>query len=84
MQWPAMIILGVLTTALGHTLFLRGLNYYKPTTASLLACVVPIYGLSLGYIVLGEVLTSRTIYGSALIIGVVVIKALHNARGKTA
>lgn len=75
-----MLLLGIITTAIGHTLFLRGLNYYSATTASILACIVPVYGLSLGYLVLGEEMTSRTIIGSGIILSVVVVKALDKGK----
>lgn len=75
-QWYALIALGLITTALGHTLFLRGVSYYKATTASILACIVPVFGIALAYLFLNEVPTSRTMIGGTIIILIVIVKAV--------
>ncbi len=75
-QWYGLVALGLITTAIGHTLFLRGVSYYKATTASILACIVPVFGISLAYLFLNEVPTTRTIFGGAIIILIVIIKAV--------
>lgn len=76
-DWVAIIILGVVTTAFGHTLFMRGLAFYKATTASILASIVPVYAITLGYLILDEVPSVRTIIGGSIIIAIVLIKALE-------
>ena len=76
-QWIAILILGVITTAAGHTLFMRGLTHYKATTASIMASIVPVYAITLGYWVLDEVPTIRTMIGGVLIIAVVIVKAVE-------
>ena len=75
-QWPAILFLGVLTTAAAHTLFMRGLSYYSAATASLFAAIVPVYAITWGYLVLGEIPTLNTTIGGILIVGVVFAKAL--------
>jgi len=68
-EWSAILMLGVVTTAAGHTLFLRGLTHFKATTASLFAIIVPVYFLH-------EVPSKRTFIGGTIIIAIVIIKAL--------
>ena len=46
-QWVALAALGLITTASGHTLFVRGIARFQPTTASLFMCITPIYGIAL-------------------------------------
>ncbi len=75
-QWAGLIMLGLITTAIGHTLFLRGVSYYNATTASILACIVPVFGITLGYLFLNEVPTTRTMIGGAIIILIVIVKAV--------
>ena len=75
-EWPATIFLGVVTTAAGHTLFMRGLKYYKATTASIIACTVPVYAIVLAYFLLGETPSWRTVIGGIIILGVVLFKIL--------
>ena len=79
-QWFAVLFLGVLTTAAAHTLFMRGLSYYTAASASLLASIVPVYAITWGYLVLGEVPTLNTYIGGSIIVGVVVLKALEKRR----
>ena len=76
-QWLAVLFLGVLTTAAAHTLFMRGLSYYSASTASLLASIVPVYAITWGYLVLGEIPELNTYIGGSMIVGVVVLKALE-------
>lgn len=74
-EWGALLFLGLVTTAIGHTLFMRGLTYYKATTASILACIIPIYGVGLGYFLLGETPSVGTYIGGSIIIGIVLYTA---------
>lgn len=76
-QWFAILFLGILTTAVSHTLFMRGLSYYSAATASLLASIVPVYAITWGYLVLHEIPATNTVIGGAMIVGVVVLKAVE-------
>ncbi len=80
-QWTALIMLGLITTAGGHTLFLRGVAYYEATTASILATIVPVYGIALAYFFLAEIPTLRTVIGGLIIILIVLVKALDRKKG---
>jgi len=75
-QWIALVALGLITTASGHTLFVRGIARYKPTAASIFMCLTPIYGIILAYLFLNEVPGARTIIGGVVILGVVLFKAI--------
>lgn len=74
-QWIALVALGVITTASGHTLFVRGISRYQATTASIFMCLTPIYGIIIAYLFLYEVPSNKTIIGGAVILGVVLYKA---------
>lgn len=79
-EWGALIFLGLVTTAVGHTLFMRGLAVYKATTAGILACVIPIYGIGLAYLILGEIPTIEIYVGGSIIIGIVIYTAFDKSR----
>jgi drug/metabolite transporter (DMT)-like permease len=66
-------VLGVLCTAVAHSLFIAGLHGISARTASTIACLEPVYGTFLAVLFLGEELTLRTFLGGVLIVGV----ALH-------
>lgn len=70
----ALLALGVLSTALGFTLFIWFVKSAGSVYASLVTYVVPVFGLLLGWAVLGESLGANTALGAALItIGVATV-----------
>ena len=50
--WEALLTLGLLTTVIGHSLFLYSLSYFSVTTASIISSVQPLYGIVIAYFVL--------------------------------
>lgn len=74
------LALALLTTAIGHTLFLLTFRYFSITTASIISSVQPVYGILLGVLLLGEVPKLATIFGGLLILSAVVIESLRTAR----
>ena len=74
------LALALLTTALGHTLFLLTFRYFSITTASIISSVQPVYGIILGVVLLGEVPQLLTLVGGLLIISAVVVESLRSAR----
>lgn len=74
-ELPYIGILALVTTALGHTLFLFSFKHFSVTTASLMSSAQPIYGIILGILFLGEVPGVRTIIGGALILISVLVES---------
>jgi len=74
-ELPYIGILALVTTALGHTLFLVSFRYFSVTTASLMSSAQPIYGILLGMLFLNEIPNTRTIIGGALILMSVLIES---------
>jgi drug/metabolite transporter (DMT)-like permease len=64
-----LIVLGVVCTALAHTLFIRSMRVLSAHTASVIAALEPVYGIALAYALLGEAPGWRTLSGAALIVG---------------
>jgi drug/metabolite transporter (DMT)-like permease len=64
-----MVVLGVVCTALAHTLFIRSLRALSAHTASVVAALEPVYGIALALLLLGEMPPGRTLAGAVLIIG---------------
>ncbi|MGB5942802.1 MAG: DMT family transporter [Leeuwenhoekiella sp.] len=78
---PLLLILAVVTTSVGHTVFLMSFRHFKITTASILSSVQPIYGILLAFLLLGERPKLITLLGGSLIILAVIVESLRN-RGK--
>lgn len=60
--------LGIICTALAHTLFVSSLRHIDATTASIICTLEPVYGIVLAALLLGEIPAIRTIFGGLLIL----------------
>lgn len=79
-QWEALLTLALLTTAIGHTVFLLSLKHFTVTTASILSSVQPVYGILIGMIFLSEFPSWSTVFGGALILTAVVVESVRTYR----
>lgn len=66
--WWLLILLGVVFTALPHTLFAHSLIHLKAKTVSLIACVQVIYAAVFAAVLLGEWLSWNVIAGGVIIV----------------
>jgi len=64
-----LILLGVLFTAVAHTLFIKGMTSIKAQLASIIASLEPVYGIIFAALLLSEIPTQRTIVGGVIILG---------------
>ncbi len=78
--WFSVIWLGLLGSGMAYLLFYRLLGQWGPTRTSLVAYLLPIWGIALGWIVLGEQIGPGIILGTALVIGGI---ALVNVKRRT-
>lgn len=79
-QYPYVLILALVTTAIGHSLFIHSLKYFSVSTASIISSLQPIYGITLAYLFLNEIPTSNTFYGGLLILGTVIIESIRTSK----
>ncbi len=77
-QWPWVFVLALVTTAIGHTLFLFSFKRFSATTASIIGSVQPVYGIVIGMIFLSEYPAWTTIIGGLLILTSVVIESVRS------
>jgi drug/metabolite transporter (DMT)-like permease len=90
LEWPTFAprdvlllgVLGVLCTAVAHSLFIAGLHGIKAGTASMIACLEPVYGAILAAILLDEVPSARTLLGGAIVLGVAFCVTVRSAKVK--
>ncbi|MCR4430320.1 MAG: DMT family transporter [Tepidanaerobacteraceae bacterium] len=62
-QWGALVMLGLLPTTLGHTLYNAGLRYIHPTYANLISTQEVTGGVLLGFLLLREIPSKNSILG---------------------
>lgn len=75
--WFSIVWLGIFGSGLAYLGYFRLLSRWGATRTSLVAYLIPVVGIVLGFLVLGEPIDGRLLAGTALIIGGV---ALVNGR----
>lgn len=79
-NWMPLLILGLFTTAAGHTLFLLSFKHFTITTVSIISSITPLLGSLIGFVVLSELPANRTYIGGALILLTVIIESSRSAK----
>ena len=69
-EWGYIILLGVFTTALAHTLLVKSYKIFPAKTVAMVCCLQPVLGGIFAWIILGEEMTISTIIGGSIILGV--------------
>jgi len=75
-QWWLLVLLGVVFTALPHTLFAHGLLHLKAKTVSLIACVQVVYAAVFAAIFLGELISLNVIIGGFIVVSAAMFESL--------
>ena len=70
LEWGALLALGLVWTALSHTLFIAALRSVPAQEAAMVASLEPVYGIALAWWLFGEAPGAREWIGGALIVGV--------------
>ncbi len=77
----AVVWLGLLGSGLAYLVFFRLLGRWGATRTSMVAYLLPVYGIILGALVLNEPVDLRLIIGTALVIGgVALVNSKYGAR----
>lgn len=79
-QYPYIILLALLTTAIGHSLFIGSLTYFSVSTASIIGSAQPIFGIIIAYFFLEEIPNTNTFIGGFLILLTVFIESMRSKK----
>ena len=71
-----LLILGVVCTALAHTLFIASMRDITAQSASLLASLEPVWGTVFGVLLLRDIPTASTLLGGAIILGATLLPGI--------
>lgn len=77
-----LLLLGVLCTALAHSLFIASLKKIPATSAGIISSLETVYSIVFGYLLLHELPTINQIIGAFIILTVVFIDALNKPTSK--
>lgn len=69
-----LVSMGLVTTALGHTIFVYCLKFFRTSTASIITSIQPFYGIVLAMIFLKETPGTNIFIGGAMIVGTVILE----------
>jgi len=76
-QFPYLLVLAILTTAIGHSLMVHSLKFFSTTTATIISSIQPIFGIVIAFFIVNEVPEINTIWGGLLIISTVLIETIR-------
>lgn len=79
-DWQALLVLALVTTSIGHTLFVMSFKNFSISTASIMSSVQPIYGIIFGLLLLNEIPSENTLIGGFLILTTVVIESINSRK----
>ena len=77
-QYPYVIILAVITTAIGHTLLVNSLRHFSVSTASIISSIQPILGIFIAFVFLNELPSWNTFWGGLIILSTVIIESVRS------
>jgi drug/metabolite transporter (DMT)-like permease len=79
-QFPYVIILAVVTTAIGHSMFVHSLKHFSSSTATIMTSALPVYGIIIAYFFLSEIPNKNVFIGGLLIISTVIIEGIRSQK----
>lgn len=79
-QFPFLLLLALLTTAVGHSLMLHSLKFFSATTTTIISSLQPIFGIGLAVFFLNENPNFNTYLGGGLILITVVIESVRSKK----
>jgi len=79
-QYPYLLLLAILTTAIGHSLMVHSLKFFSASAATIISSVQPIFGVILAFLFLGEVPNTNTYIGGVLILSTVIIESIKKKK----
>ncbi|MDP4989085.1 MAG: DMT family transporter, partial [Polaribacter sp.] len=76
-QWPYLLILAFVTTAIGHSMLLHSLKFFSATTTSIISSLQPIFGIIMAFFLLSEIPELNTFFGGSLILAAVLFESFR-------
>ncbi len=76
--WLQFGLLALVFTAVPHSIFAGSLRALKAKTAGLISCMMPVYGVTLAWIVLGEVPSPATVCGGMIIVAAAAFESVRS------
>lgn len=78
-NWLTLILLGVVSTAIGHTLLAYSLKHFPAKSIAMISCMQPLFASLFAWILLSEVPTMAVLTGGAIIISVAIYESIKKS-----
>ena len=75
-DWLTLILLGVISTAMGHTLLSYSLKHLAAKSIAMISCLQPFFATIFAWIILNEVPTKAVLLGGVIIVSVALYESL--------
>jgi drug/metabolite transporter (DMT)-like permease len=83
LTWISFLWLGLLGSCIAYIIYFRLLNHWGATRSSMVTYAIPLVGLVLGILFMGETLDSRIIFGTLLVLsGIAIVNTKFKTRNK--
>lgn len=79
--WKPILYAGVMSCGVGYTLQIVGQRGMNPTVASLIMSLESVISVLAGFVLLGEVLSRRELFGCALMFAAIILAQLPERKG---
>ena len=79
-QAPYLLLLAIITTAIGHSLMVHSLKFFSASTATIIGSIQPVFGIIIAFVVVNEIPAVNTIWGGLLIISTVFIETIRSKK----
>ena len=79
-QVPYLLLLAIITTAIGHSLMVHSLKFFSASTATIIGSIQPVFGIIIAFVVINEIPAVNTIWGGLLIISTVFIETIRSKK----
>ena len=77
--WLMLLLLGVLSTAVAHTLYAAGLKRLPAKTAALIGCLQPVIASVLAWLVISEAPPIQVVIGGGIILTVAICESTQKS-----
>jgi drug/metabolite transporter (DMT)-like permease len=72
--------LALVTTAIGHSMFVHSLKYFTSSTATIMTSALPVYGIIIAYIFFSQIPNKYLFICGLLIISTVIIEGIRSQK----
>ena len=79
-QFPYLLLIALLTTAIGHSLMVHSLKFFSASATTIISSIQPIFGIILAFLFVNEIPTMNTVWGGLLILSTVFIESVRSKK----